>query len=237
MPAFFVHIHLWRFEIIQLLPDWCLVFLGEPSPRLVSPPVVIMTRCHFDIVIEFDDLRNEKEKKVDVVDIIDISPGGWSWQITYLSILQLIHWRPKTKFSQQVPFLFLSILPHLLTSIFCKRQQQQTGCSWEWGPRQTYHDQKKGEGGKQLDCDYLLFRMFLSSNSSAVGRNDSLRISLAPITDLSIRLSSSDTTWRILRSISSWRPGLWANLMAKESFRASLAANRSGSETGHIRSN
>ena len=73
----------------------------------------------------------------------------------------------------------------------------------------------------------LLLRIFLSSNSSNVGLSDSLLMSLAPMMDLSNLRSSSEATWRIFRSINSCRFGRWANFIAKESLRASLAANRS----------
>ena len=70
--------------------------------------------------------------------------------------------------------------------------------------------------------------MFLSSSSSAEGRSDSLLISLAPIAVRSTRLSSSDTPWRIFRSINSDRAGRCESFKASESFRANFAAKRSG---------
>ena len=80
----------------------------------------------------------------------------------------------------------------------------------------------------------LLLRIFRSSSSSGVGRSDSLRISLAPIAVRSILRSSSVEEGRILRSMSSCRPGRCDNFRARESFRASFAARRSKKERKYI---
>lgn len=73
----------------------------------------------------------------------------------------------------------------------------------------------------------LLFKIFLSSNSSNVGLSDSLLMSFAPIMERSNLRSSSETVCKIFLSINSDRVGLCAILMAKVSLRASLAARRS----------
>lgn len=53
MPALFVHVHLRRLEIVQLLSDGCLVLGSESGPRFVRSSVVFMTRGNFDVVVEF----------------------------------------------------------------------------------------------------------------------------------------------------------------------------------------
>ena len=77
----------------------------------------------------------------------------------------------------------------------------------------------------------ILFRMFLSSSSSAEGRSDSLLMSLAPIAVRSIRLflsSSSACPWSIFRSINSCLGGRCESFKARESLRANFSAKRSG---------
>lgn len=58
MSTFIMNRHLLGLVIVELLPDVGLVLGSESGPRLVSPPIVFMSRSHFYIIIELDDLEN-----------------------------------------------------------------------------------------------------------------------------------------------------------------------------------
>ena len=57
MTTVIVHRHLTRLEIVQLLPDGRLVLGRQPGPGFVSAAVVLVTRRHLNVVVEFDDLK------------------------------------------------------------------------------------------------------------------------------------------------------------------------------------
>lgn len=50
MSTSFVHSHLGAFEFVQFLPDGSLVLGGEPRPRFVRPPVVVVRLRHLDVI-------------------------------------------------------------------------------------------------------------------------------------------------------------------------------------------
>lgn len=92
MSTAFVHRHLGAFELVQLLPDGGLVLRGEPRPRFVRPPVVIVGLRHLDVVVKADDLL----------------------------LLQLVHGGPEAELPQQVALLLLLLLLLLGRSLRCK---------------------------------------------------------------------------------------------------------------------
>lgn len=75
----FVHGHLRTFELVQFLPYGSLVLGGEPRPRLIRSPVVVVRLRYFDVIVEADDLL----------------------------LLQLVHGGSEAQLSQQVAFLLL----------------------------------------------------------------------------------------------------------------------------------
>jgi hypothetical protein len=61
MSALVMDVHLGGLVVVELLPDVGLVLGGEPGPGLVSPSVILVTRSHLDVVVEFDNLNKEKK--------------------------------------------------------------------------------------------------------------------------------------------------------------------------------
>ena len=57
MSALLVHVHLQALEVVKFLPNNRLVAGRQASPGLVRPPVVLLSVCDFDVVVEANDLK------------------------------------------------------------------------------------------------------------------------------------------------------------------------------------
>lgn len=82
MSTTFVYGHFGAFEFVQFLAYSGLILGREPRPRFVSPPIVVVSLRHLDIVVEPNDFL----------------------------LLQLVNRRPEAELPQQITLLFLLLL-------------------------------------------------------------------------------------------------------------------------------
>ena len=52
-----MHVHLGRLVIVQFFPNVGLVLGRQAGPGFVRSAVILVTRRHFDVVVEFDNLK------------------------------------------------------------------------------------------------------------------------------------------------------------------------------------
>ncbi len=62
MSGLLVHVHLIGLVVVELLPDGGLVLWRQARPRFVCAAVVLVTGGHLDVVVEFDNLWQKKER-------------------------------------------------------------------------------------------------------------------------------------------------------------------------------
>ena len=110
IKTIYMNHHFCALEFVEFFTNGGLFLRSQPRPRPVGSPVVVLSVCHFDIVVEAYDLREKHRAESDRLEIVTRNPPTITEASRYLSGFELFDCRPETELAEQSHLLLLALL-------------------------------------------------------------------------------------------------------------------------------